>query len=117
MNNTMVYSYLIGWVVTSAGLALAGRHQSRQTFVTVLAGAAWPLLLLGTVQFVVVALFAEAVRVREPGPKSIEEELEDLLTESASSEPDAHDRRLPIATGNDSAHESGADDYWQTVVG
>ncbi|HET6733121.1 hypothetical protein [Mycobacterium sp.] len=66
MTNTVLYSYLIGWIITSVGLALITRHQSRPRSVIVAAGAVWPLLVLGAAQFAVVALFTEVVRIREP---------------------------------------------------
>jgi hypothetical protein len=81
VTNAVLYSYLIGWAATSIGLVLTARNESRPTSVAIVAGALWPLLLLGAVQFVAIALVAEASRVREPGPKSIDEELEELLTE------------------------------------
>jgi hypothetical protein len=84
---TLLYSYLIGWTITSIGLALTGRHQSRPAAVVVVPSAAWPLLFLGAVQFAAVALVAEVARIREPGPKSIDDELEELLAEWAISEP------------------------------
>jgi hypothetical protein len=45
--NTVLYSYLIGWIITSVGLALTTRDQSRPASVIVAAGAVWPLLVLG----------------------------------------------------------------------
>lgn len=85
MTHTVLYAYLASWVVTSIGLALTGRQQSRPASVVVVAGAAWPLLLLGVAQLLAVALIAEAARVREPGAKSVDDELEALLTEWATS--------------------------------
>jgi hypothetical protein len=92
VTNAVLYSYLIGWALTSIGLVLTARHESRPTSVVVAAGAVWPLLLLGAVQFVAIALVAEASRVREPGPKSLDDELEELLTEWAISDAGAPDR-------------------------
>ena len=116
VTNAVLYSYLIGWAVTSIGLALSTRHQSRSASVVVVTGAVWPLLLLGAVQFVALALVAEALRVRESGPKSIDDELEELLAEWAISDADALDHSGSVTTGGDNAHESGADMYRQTVV-
>jgi hypothetical protein len=104
MTNTVLYGYLIGWVVATIGFALAGRHEPRPTSVVVVAGLAWPLLLLGAIQLVAVALVAEAVRGREPGAKSIDDELEELLAEWATNETLANVRRLPVATSGDNAH-------------
>jgi hypothetical protein len=103
VTNTVLYGYLIGWAVTSMGLALTRRQQSRPTSVVVVVGAAWPLLLLGVAQFLAVALIAEAARVREPGARSVDDELEDLLTEWAAANAGAHERRLSVATGGRNA--------------
>ncbi len=67
MTNTVLYSYLIGWIITSVSLALITRHRSRPGSVIVAAGAVWPLLVLGAAQFAAVALVTEVVRMREPG--------------------------------------------------
>jgi hypothetical protein len=83
VSNTVLYSYLIGWIVASTGLALTSRYRSRPVSGVVVAGIVWPLLILGAVQFVAIALVAEVSRVRQPGPKSIDDELQELLTEWA----------------------------------
>jgi hypothetical protein len=103
--NTVLYSYLIGWIITSVGLALTTRDRSRLPSVIVAAGAVWPLLVLGAAQFAAVALVAEVVRGRGHAPKSIDDELEKLLDEwRATGDTVASDRRLPAATGRDNAH-------------
>ena len=79
MTNTVLYGYLIGWGLTTIGLALTIRHSSRPTFVAAVAGAIWPLLMLGAAQFAAVALMTEVARIRERGPRSIDDELEELL--------------------------------------
>jgi ABC-type Mn2+/Zn2+ transport system permease subunit len=64
---TLLYGYLAGWVLTIVGLALVVRRKpliSHPVRVTIAAGAAWPVLLLGVAQLAVVALAAEAVRRR-----------------------------------------------------
>jgi hypothetical protein len=103
--NTVLYTYLIGWIITSVGLALTIRDQSRPASAIVAAGAIWPLLILGAAQLGAVALVAEAMRVREKGPKSIDDELAELLDEwRATGDAVARDRRLPAITGRDNAH-------------
>jgi hypothetical protein len=77
--NAVLYSYLIGWIITSVGLVLTTRGQSRPGSVIVAAGAVWPVLVLGAAQYAAIALVAEAVRER--GQKSIDEELDELLDE------------------------------------
>jgi uncharacterized protein YoaH (UPF0181 family) len=117
VTNTVLYSYLFGWIITSVGLALATRGQSRPASVTVAAGAVWPLLVLGAAQWAAIALVAEVVRIRQQGQKSIADELEELLDEwldGADSDAQlidlaigdavARDRRLSVVTGRDSAH-------------
>jgi hypothetical protein len=93
VTNAVLYGYLIGWLVTSIGLALTSRQQSRPTSVVVVAGAVWPLLLLGVAQLLAVAVIAEAARVREPGADSVDGELEALLTEWATSHASAAESR------------------------
>jgi hypothetical protein len=97
VTNTVLYSYLIGWGITTIGLALIIRHPSRPTFVAVAAGIVWPLLVLGAAQFAAVALVAKAVRIREHGPKSMDEELAELL-DAWLDEVDA-DHRIGIEAG------------------
>jgi hypothetical protein len=64
---TVLYGYLAGWALTTVGLALVVRRKrpiSHPVPVTIAAGAAWPVLILGAAQLAVVALAAEAVRRR-----------------------------------------------------
>jgi hypothetical protein len=77
--NAVLYSYVIGFIVTSVGLALATRGRSRLAAVIVAAGAVWPVLVVGAAQCAVIALVAEVVRFREQ--KSIADELDELLDE------------------------------------
>lgn len=65
----VLYSYLLGWVVTSMGLALAVRKlrdpvlpPPHPTQVVVAAGAAWPLVVLGVAQMATVALVVDVAR-------------------------------------------------------
>jgi hypothetical protein len=91
---TALYSYLLGWVVTSIGLALAVRklQDSDQPLpslilLAVAAGIAWPLVVLGTAQMTAVALVAEVSRgwndrsIRKRARAFAENELDDLLDE------------------------------------
>jgi uncharacterized protein YoaH (UPF0181 family) len=115
--NTVLYSYLIGWIITSVGLALTTRGQSRSASVIVAAGAVWPLLVLGAAQCAAIALVAEVLRSREQGQKSIADELDELLDEwlngadshaqmidVAIGDAVARDRQLSTVTGRDNAH-------------
>jgi hypothetical protein len=65
----VLYSYLLGWVVTSMGLALGVRKlrdpvlpPSHPIPVVVAAGAAWPLVVLGVAQMATVALVVDVAR-------------------------------------------------------
>jgi hypothetical protein len=103
--NTVLYSHLIGWIITSVGLTLTTRGQSRPASVIVAAGAVWPLLVLGAAQYAAIALVAEVVRGRGHGAKSIDDELEELLDEwRATGDAATRDRRSPAITGRDNAH-------------
>lgn len=105
MINAILYSYLIGWIITSVGVALTTRGQSRPASVILAAGAVWPLVVLGAAQFAAIALIAEASRGRGRGPKSIDDELEELVAEwRATGDAIIRDHRLPAATGRDNAH-------------
>jgi hypothetical protein len=73
---TVLYGYLAGWALTTIGSALVVRRKRPLPHpipVTIAAGAAWPVLLLGAAQLVVVALAAEAVRRRRS--KAVEQPL------------------------------------------
>jgi hypothetical protein len=104
---TGLYSYLLGWVVTSMGLALAVRKlhdpvrpPSHPTPIVVAAGAVWPLVVLGAAQMATVALVVDVARswtshsrsIREHGRAPAGNELDELLNEPSS---DAH---FPVGT-------------------
>jgi uncharacterized membrane protein len=82
--NAVLYTYLIGWVITSIGLALFTRHQSRRGAVVVAGGAAWPVLVLGAAQFAAIALVAEVVRRHGNHQKTLDDELAELLANADS---------------------------------
>jgi hypothetical protein len=65
VSSTVLSCYLLGWVLTTIGLALAvGKlndrvaPQAHPLPLAVVAGAAWPLVLLGGAQFAIVAIVA-----------------------------------------------------------
>ncbi len=88
---TVLYSYLLGWVVTSIGLALAVRKlqdpvrpQSHPMPLLVAAGSAWPVVVLGAAQMATVALVARSWKshsIRMRARAFAENELDDLLDE------------------------------------
>lgn len=64
---TLLCGYLAGWVLSTIGSALVVRRKrpiAHPVRVTIAAGAAWPVLLLGAAQLALVALAAEVVRRR-----------------------------------------------------
>jgi hypothetical protein len=54
--------YVACWIVTSIVLVLAGREFHSRTGIAVLAGAIWPLVILGVAQMAIIALVAEITR-------------------------------------------------------
>jgi hypothetical protein len=67
--STVLCCYLLGWVLTTIGLALVvGKlndrvaPQAHPLPLAVAAGAAWPLVLLGVAQFATVAIVVDTVR-------------------------------------------------------
>ncbi|HJT93539.1 MAG TPA: hypothetical protein VJ777_16655 [Mycobacterium sp.] len=88
---TVLYSYLLGWVVTSIGLALAVRRlqdpvqpQSHPIPLVIATGAAWPVVVLGTVQIAAIALVMNVARTRsihECSGAFADNELDALLEE------------------------------------
>jgi hypothetical protein len=86
---TVLYSYLLGWVVTSIGLALTVRKlqdpvrpQSHPMPILVAVGSAWPLVILGAAQMVTIALVARTWKshsIRMRARAFAENELDDLL--------------------------------------
>lgn len=89
--STLLSCYVLGWVMTAVGLALAvGKlndrvaPQPRPLPLAVAAGAAWPLVLLGAAQFAVVALVLNTVRRRADAPSPVvTAECDELLAATA----------------------------------
>jgi hypothetical protein len=73
--STVLSCYLLGWVMTTIGLALVvGKLSDRiapaphPIPLAVAAGAAWPLVLLGAAQFAIVAIVLNVIRRRTAVP-------------------------------------------------
>jgi hypothetical protein len=89
--STVLSCYLLGWVMTTIGLALAvGKlndrvaPQARPLSLAVAAGAAWPLVLLGAAQFAIVAIVVNAIRRRTDVPRpATTAEFDELLAATA----------------------------------
>jgi hypothetical protein len=71
---TVLCGYLLGWVVTTIGLALTirrlndpARPQPHPIPLAVAAGAAWPLVILGAAEMATVAIVVAAARRRTSG--------------------------------------------------
>ncbi len=74
MADVIVVAYLLGWALTSGGLAISSRwlRSGRRpapnpVAVSFLAGALWPFLLLGVVEFGAVVAASKVVNDDEPG--------------------------------------------------
>jgi hypothetical protein len=66
---TLLCGYLFGWVITTIGVAVITgklndpvRPQRYPIPLTVAAGAAWPLVILGAAQMAILALVMETTR-------------------------------------------------------
>jgi hypothetical protein len=89
--STVLSFYLLGWVMTTIGLALvAGKlndrvaPRSRPIPLAVGAGAVWPLVLLGAAQFATVALVLSAIRRRTDDARpATAAEFDELLAATA----------------------------------
>jgi hypothetical protein len=88
--STVLSCYLLGWVITTIGLALVGKLNERNAPaphpapLAVAAGAAWPLVLLGAAQFAIVAIVLNAVRHRTADPRPVTAtEFDELLGATA----------------------------------
>lgn len=87
----VLFGYLLGWAITTIGLALVvGKlndriaPQPRLIPVAAVAGAAWPLVLLGAAQFATVAMILTAVRRRTAPPSPVATvEFDELLAATA----------------------------------
>ena len=69
MTFTFLCGYLLGWLITTIGLAViigklsdSVRPLRHPISLTVAAGAAWPLVILGAAQITTLAFVAEATR-------------------------------------------------------
>jgi hypothetical protein len=91
VNATFLYGYLTGWVLTTIGLALTvHRLQDPAPLphpipLSIAAGAAWPVLILGAAEMAAVALAVEVIRrrgagagVRPPSADTVPEKVSDL---------------------------------------
>ena len=92
MTSTLLCGYLLGWVITAIGVAVIIRKLSDpvgpQRYpipLTVAAGAAWPLVVLGAAQMATIALVVDVARswngrsIRKRARAFADNELDDLL--------------------------------------
>jgi hypothetical protein len=77
---TVLCGYLLGWVLTSIGLALTipklndpVRPQPHPIRLAAAAGLAWPLVILGAAEMVAVAIFVDAARRRRSASTQFDE--------------------------------------------
>jgi hypothetical protein len=84
----MVLVYLCGWLVTTVGVAITATHFSDREMsrplsvgsLAVLAGALWPVMVIGVMELLAIAAVAKGMRTRrtlrsENAPTEREEEL------------------------------------------
>lgn len=91
MLSTVLSCYLLGWVMTTIGLALVlgtlndrVAPQAHPLPLAVAAGAAWPLVLLGAAQFAIVAIVLNALRRSTDVPRpATTAEFDELLAAPA----------------------------------
>jgi hypothetical protein len=80
----MLTVYLSGWLITTSiaviatAMIAAGRELRPVScgWLAVLAGAAWPVLVIGAIQFVVIAMLARTIRatsLKEPELRATDE--------------------------------------------
>jgi hypothetical protein len=74
VTDVIVVAYLLGWALTSGGLAILSRWLGSRrgpaphpVAVSILAGAVWPFLLLGVVEFGAVVAASKVVHDDEAG--------------------------------------------------
>jgi hypothetical protein len=87
---TVLCGYLLGWVLTSIGLALTIRKlndpvrpQPHPIRLAVAAGVAWPLVILGAAEMVTVTIVVNAARRRTSGGRrSASPQFDDVLVGS-----------------------------------
>jgi hypothetical protein len=87
---TVLCGYLLGWVLTSIGLALTIRKlndpvrpQPHPIRLAVAAGVAWPLVILGAAEMVAVTIVVNAARRRTSGGRrSASPQFDDVLVGS-----------------------------------
>ena len=95
MISIFLWGYLLGWVITTIGLAVIIdkvndpiQPQRHPTPLIVAAGAAWPLVILGAAQMAALALVVEAtrrstLRSQRSARARVDELLDELLNDGA----------------------------------
>jgi hypothetical protein len=92
MTSTLLWGYLLGWVITAIGVAVIICKLTEPVGpprypipLTVAAGAAWPLVVLGAAPMATIALVADVARswngrsIRKHARAFADNELDDLL--------------------------------------
>jgi hypothetical protein len=85
MTCAVLCSYLLGWVITTIGIAPIirklnhpDRPQPHPMALTVTAGAAWPLVVLGAAEMATISLVMKAAR-RRPSRRSMTRQVDAML--------------------------------------
>ena len=117
MISTLLCGYLLGWIITTIGLALTVRKlnhsvrpQSHPIPVAVAAGLAWPLVILGAAQMAIVAIVVNAARRRRSASMQFDESP--VRSDYPSSGPSSVGRSFQPAPPTTSNHvTAGAEEY------
>jgi hypothetical protein len=62
VTGALLYGYLGGWMLTSTVAVLTASHARRPQWLSILAGAVWPLLAVAVAQMVLIAVIASVLR-------------------------------------------------------
>ncbi|MEU0494505.1 hypothetical protein [Mycobacterium sp. NPDC006124] len=65
MTGVLVWGYLGGWLLTSTMAVLTASRAKRPRWLSLLAGAVWPVLAVAVAQMVAIALIATLIRSTE----------------------------------------------------
>lgn len=68
MTGAVVCGYLVGWLLTSTVALLTASRARRPQWLSIVAGAVWPVLAVAVAQMMLIALMATLIRRTDAGP-------------------------------------------------
>ncbi|MCV7423226.1 hypothetical protein H7K45_21990 [Mycobacterium yunnanensis] len=68
MTGAVVCGYLAGWLLTTTVAVLTASRANRPRWLSIVAGAVWPVLAVAVAQVVLIALMATLIRSTDAGP-------------------------------------------------